>query len=151
MSYRKLKIWQEAKELSILIHQMSLMLPKFEQFEEAQQIRRSCKSVRSNIVEGYGRRKYKQDFIRFLIISQASNDETIDHLEILFETQSLTDKKLFEDLNEKLMKLGRKINNFIKAVEQDHNVAQVNEPETEYLNQSASNQNQESSIQHPES
>jgi four helix bundle protein len=151
MSYRKLEIWQEAKELSILIHQMSLMLPKFEQFEEAQQIRRSCKSVRSNIVEGYGRRKYKQDFIRFLIISQASNDETIDHLEILFETQSLTDKKLFEDLNEKLMKLGRKINNFIKAVEQDHNVAQVNEPETEYLNQSASNQNQESSIQHPES
>ena len=151
MSYRKLEIWQEAKELSILIHQMSLMLPKFEQFEEAQQIRRSCKSVRSNIVEGYGRRKYKQDFIRFLIISQASNDETIDHLEILFETQSLTDKKLFEDLNEKLMKLGRKINNFIKAVEQDHNVAQVNGPETEYLNQSASNQNQESSIQHPES
>jgi len=49
------------------------------------------------------------------------------------------------------MKLGRKINNFIKAVEQDHNVAQVNETETEYLNQSASNQNQESSIQHPES
>jgi len=98
MSYRKLEIWQEAKELSILIHQMSLMLPKFEQFEEAQQIRRSCKSVRSNIVEGYGRRKYKQDFIRFLIISQASNDETIDHLEILFETQSLTDRNYLKTL-----------------------------------------------------
>jgi four helix bundle protein len=151
MSYRKLEIWQEAKELSVLIHQMSLTLPKFEQFEEAQQIRRSCKSVRSNIVEGYGRRKYKQDFIRFLIIAQASNDETIDHLEMLYETKSLTDQKLFEQLSERLTRLGRKINNFIKVVEQDHNVTQVKESEAEYLNQSASDQDQESSNQYPAS
>lgn len=151
MSYRKLEIWQEARELSIMIHQMSLMLPKFEQSEEAQQIRRSCKSVRSNIVEGYGRRKYKQDFIRFLIIAQASNDETIDHLEILFETKSLIDTKLFDDLCERLQKLGRKINNFIKAVEQDHNTANVKESEAEYLNQSASSKDQESTNQYPES
>ncbi|MBL7875867.1 MAG: four helix bundle protein, partial [Cyclobacteriaceae bacterium] len=64
MSYKKLEIWQEAKKLSITIHEMTLKLPKFEQFEEAQQIRRSSKSVRSNIVEGYGRRRYKADFIR---------------------------------------------------------------------------------------
>lgn len=149
MSYRELEIWQEARELSFIIPQMDLTLPKFEQFEEAQQIRRSCKSVRSNIVEGYGRRKYKQDFIRFLIIAQASNDETIDHLEILFKTKSLTDTKLIDDLNQRIQKLGRKINNFIKAVEADHN--QVREPEAEYFNHSASNQDQESSIQHPES
>ncbi len=49
MSSKKLEIWQEAKELSIKIHEMSLALPRFEQFEEAQQIRRSGKSVRSNI------------------------------------------------------------------------------------------------------
>ncbi len=59
MSHKKLEIWQEARQLSIMIHEMTLKLPKFEQFEEAQQIRRSSKSVRSNIVEGYGRRKYK--------------------------------------------------------------------------------------------
>ena len=67
MSYKKLEIWQEAKLLTIEIHKMSIEdLPKFEQFEEGQQIRRSIKSVRSNIVEGYGRRKYKNDFLRFL-------------------------------------------------------------------------------------
>ena len=61
-------------------------LPKFETYEEARQIRRSVKSVRSNIVEGYGRRRYKLEFMRFLTFAIASNDETMDHLEILYET-----------------------------------------------------------------
>lgn len=77
MSYKNLEIWQEARILSIEIHELSPKLPKFEQFEEGQQIRRSVKSVRSNIVEGYGRRTYKQDFIRFMIIALASNEVTI--------------------------------------------------------------------------
>src|ERR1700720_4083624 len=33
-------------------------LPKFEIYEEGSRIRRSVKSIRSNIVEGYGRRRY---------------------------------------------------------------------------------------------
>jgi len=45
MSYKNLKIWQEAREVSILVHDMSLKLPRFEQFEEGQQIRRSVKSI----------------------------------------------------------------------------------------------------------
>lgn len=54
MSYKKLKIWQLAKELSIEIHEMTMQLPKFELYETGSQIRRSSKSIRSNIVEGYG-------------------------------------------------------------------------------------------------
>jgi four helix bundle protein len=79
MSYKKLDVWVLAKELSLDIHLMTAKLPKFEQYEEAQQIRRSSKSVRSNIVEGYGRRFYKADYLKFLIYSLASNDETLDH------------------------------------------------------------------------
>ncbi|AHF15497.1 four helix bundle protein [Niabella soli] len=120
MSYRNLEIWQLAKESAIEIHKMSLQLPKFELFEEGQQIRRSSKSVRSTIVEGYGRRRYKNEFIRFLVYAQASNDETIDHLEILFETDSLTNEIWFKELREKLDILGRKINRFIQAVESGH-------------------------------
>ena len=82
-----------AREVSIDIHKMTLeKLPKFEMYEEGSQIRRSSKSVRSNIVEGYGRRDYKQDYIRFLVIALASNDETTDHLETLYETGSLKDE-----------------------------------------------------------
>jgi four helix bundle protein len=54
-------------------------LPKFETFAQGSQIRKSSKSVRSTIVEGYGRRRYKQEVIRFLNCAIASNDETTDH------------------------------------------------------------------------
>jgi len=122
MSYKKLEIWQIAREVSIEIHQISLKLPKFELFEEGQQIRKSSKSVRATIVEGYGRRRYKSDFIKFLVYAQASNDETIDHFETLFETKSFTDEIVYNQLHQKLELLGRKINNFIQAVEKEHNV-----------------------------
>ena len=96
-------------------------LPSFEQFEEASQIRRSSKSVRSNIVEGYGRRRSKPDFIRFLTFALASNDETIDHLETLYETSSLKDENLYNDLYTRLQELGKKMNLFIQSVEKRHN------------------------------
>lgn len=118
MSYRNLEVWQLARDLSIDIHIMTLeKLPKFEMFEEGSQIRRSSKSVRSNIVEGYGRRSYKMDYIKHLLYAQASNDETIDHLEILFETKSLTDEKLFNDLSNRVDMLGKKLNKFIQAIQ----------------------------------
>ena len=121
MSYKKLEIWQIARELVIDIHKMTLCkLPKFEMFEEGRQIRKSIKSVKSTIVEGYGRRRYKQEFIRFLIYAIASNDETTDHLETLFETESLTDQELYHDLSERLDKLGKKLNLFIKSVNKSH-------------------------------
>ncbi len=121
MSYKNLEIWKISREVAIDIHSLSLTLPKFEQFEEAQQIRRSSKTVRSCIVEGYGRRKYKADYIKFLIYALSSNDETIDHLETLFETASLKDDFIYNSLHQKLDILGRKLNNFIQAVELNHN------------------------------
>jgi len=121
MSYKNLEIWKISKDIVIEIHFMSLTLPKFEQFEEAQQIRRSSKTIKSCIVEGYGRRKYKADFIKFIIYALSSNDETIDHLENLLETRSLQDEMIFNTINAKLHHLGKKLNNFLKAVEKSHN------------------------------
>jgi len=101
MSYKKLKIWQSAKELSFEVHKMTMKLPKFEFYEVGSQIRRSSKSIRSNIVEGYGRKRYKADFIRFLVYAHSSVDETRDHLDTLFETGSLTDKKVYIRISKK--------------------------------------------------
>lgn len=121
MSYKKLEVWQLAKDVAVDIHKMTLTdLPKFEMLEEGSQIRRSAKSVRSNIVEGYGRRNYKQDFIRFLYYALGSNDETIDHLEGLFDCGSFTDAAKFAAIKERCELLGRKLNNFIQSVEKEH-------------------------------
>ena len=123
MSYKDLEVWQIAKGLTADIHRMTLKeLPAFEMYEEGSQIRRSIKSVRSNIVEGYGRKKYQQEYYRFLTFAIASNNETIDHLEILFETESLSNEKLYNDLHARLETLGKKINSFM----QKFNVRQTN-------------------------
>ena len=125
MSYKKLVIWQEARRLVSDIHKMTLnKLPQFELYEEGSQIRRSIKSVKSNLVEGYGRRRYKQEFIRFLTYSLASCDETTDHLETLHETESLKDEVLYQNLHERLQTLGKKINLFIQSVEKEHKTDQ---------------------------
>jgi four helix bundle protein len=121
MSYRDLDIWKLARQISIGVHQATLQeLPKFEMFEEGSQIRRSVKSISANIVEGFGRRRYKQEFIRFLVFAHASCDETIEHLEMLFETRSLTNEVVYRDLSAQLDLLGRKLNVFIESVERSH-------------------------------
>jgi len=119
-SYRDLDIYRKAHRLAIEIHRMSLNLPKFEMYEEGSQIRRSSKSVKNNIVEGFGRRRYKQEFIKFLTYSLASCDETIAHLDTLYETKSLDDEKKYRYFYEEYDHLGRMINNFIKSVNKGH-------------------------------
>jgi four helix bundle protein len=76
-------------KLAIEIHKASFDLPKFELYEEGSQIRRSAKSIPCNIVEGFGRRRYKNEFLKFLIYALASCDETREHLEILIEIGSM--------------------------------------------------------------
>ncbi len=120
MNYKDLEIWQLSREVVIEIHKMSLALPKFEMYEEGSQIRRSSKSVKANIVEGYGRRNYKNEYLRFITFALASNDETLDHLETLFETGSLADKIFYDNIHNKIELLGKKINRFLQSVQADH-------------------------------
>lgn len=120
MSYRKLKIWMISKEVVVEVHEMSLRLPKFELYEEGSQIRRASKITKATIIEGYGRRHYKQEWIKYLIYALASNDETMDHLENLFETKSLTDEIIFTRLKTKIETLGMMLNNFLQAVMKQH-------------------------------
>lgn len=121
MSYRTLEIWQLSCALVVDIHKMTLTeLPKFELYEEGSQIRHSVKSIRSNIVEGYGRRRYRQEFIKHLVYALGSSDETTDHLETLFETGSLSNPELYDDLHRRMDTLGRKLNLFLQSVEAGH-------------------------------
>ena len=120
-SYRDLEIYNESKRLAIEIHKISLSFPKFELYEEGNQIRRSSKSVTSQIVEGYGRRRYKADFIKYLIYAQSECDETIVHLDFVFETESLKDETLYLRLKTEYNTLSKRINKFIQWVEENLN------------------------------
>ena len=120
-SYRDLEIYIESKRLAIAVHKVSLMLSKFELFEEGGQIRRSSKAVTAMIVEGYGRRRYKADFIKYLVYAQSECDETVIHLDFLFKTESIQKKEVYEELQRDYDVLSKKINKFIQWVADNWN------------------------------
>jgi four helix bundle protein len=120
MSYRNLQIWKLATEIVIEVHEMTMGLPKFEMYEEGAQIRRSSKTTKACIVEGSGRRRYKNEWIKFLVYALSSNDETSDHLENLWNTKSLTNQLAFIALNSKIERLGKMLTNFLKTVQEKH-------------------------------
>ena len=127
-SYKDVDIYKESKRLVVAVHKSSLSLPRFELYEQGSQIRRSSKAITTAIVEGYGRRRYKADFIRFLIYAQSACDETILHLDFLFETGSLKDITLFNQLKQEYEALSKSINKFIQWVEDNWN--EFTKPET---------------------
>ncbi len=90
------------------------MLPDYEKYEEGHQIRKSSKSITATIVEGFGRNKYKLDYLKFLTYAHASCDETIIHLK--FIEAIYPDIKLTSMLLTEYDKLGRKINRYIQYV-----------------------------------
>ena len=124
MSYKEPKIWRMASNLPVDIHRMTMTaLPQHEMYEEGSQVRRAINSVRSNIVEGHGRRTYKSDFIRFVVLAHAACDETNDHSEILRETGSLTDDQLFSEVSLRIEKLSKALGAFLTAIERQHRSA----------------------------
>lgn len=119
-SYKDLDIYKIGLDLFYVIHPFSLKLPKHELYELGSQVRRSSDSVVTNIVEGYGRRKYKADFIKFLIYSHSSCLETINHLEKISKLYPETVINI-DELIINYEGLGGKLFNFIKYVEENWN------------------------------
>ena len=122
-SFRDLEIYQSAYQLALKVHSMSLELPKYEMYEQGSQVRRSSKRIKDTIAEaclprqGYGRRRYKDEFIRFLIFAHSSCDEALSQLQMIsdihFPDSPLTD---FIDNYETLSKT---INRYIQYVEKN--------------------------------
>jgi len=82
-SYKDLEIYKLSFNLAIKVHHLTMTLPKYELYEQGSQVRRSAQSIKDNIAEGYGRRRYKAEYIRFLIFAHASCDEAINQLEMI--------------------------------------------------------------------
>jgi four helix bundle protein len=119
--YQRLEVWRLARDLSVDIHRMTLaQLPRFELHEMGSQVRRSAKSVRANIVEGYGKRRYRLEFLRYLTYALGSAQETLDHLDTLHETGSLASEKLHAELTARTRLLIAKLTTFMRGVELHH-------------------------------
>ena len=117
--YHDLEVYMLALDLALKVHHESLKLPGFELYEQGSQVRRSSKSIKDLIAEGYGRRKYKAEFIKYLVYSLASCDECSNQIETI--AQLYPEQPLWKELQPEYDLLGKKINKFIQYVESNWN------------------------------
>jgi four helix bundle protein len=117
--YSNLEVYKMSFNAAVRLHHLSLSLPRYEAYETGSQLRRAAKSIPANIAEGYGRRRYTQDFIRFLTYALASCDEVRVHLDILHATGNLSDE-VHKEFSELYDHLGRSLNRFLSAVSTGH-------------------------------
>ncbi len=77
MAFRTLLAYKKAFEQAMDIFEISKSFPKEERYSLTDQIRRSSRSVCSNIAEGYRKRRYPKHFISKLTDSDGENTETL--------------------------------------------------------------------------
>jgi four helix bundle protein len=99
-SYRELRVYQAAIEAAMKIFELTKTFPKEEVYSMTDQMRRSSRSVCSNIGEARRRRRYKAAFIAKLNDSETEATETQVWLELAFRSgyisQELNDEMFAE-------------------------------------------------------
>jgi len=99
-SHRELKVYQLAFNNAMSIYRYTKTFPKEEIYSLTDQIRRSSRSVSSNIAEAFRRRKYPKSFSSKLNESEAEAAETQNWLDFALkcnyinqDTHQLIDKE----------------------------------------------------------
>ena len=86
-SFRDLRVYQTAFELQQKIFELTKNFPREELFSLTDQIRRSSRSVCSQIAEGWRRRRYENAFIDKLSVAEGEAAETQVWLEFAVECE----------------------------------------------------------------
>jgi four helix bundle protein len=74
MSFKDLKVWQKAYDLSLRICRAVRKFPQTERFGLGIQLSRAAISVPANIAEGY-ERQHRKEYLQFLSIARGSLGE----------------------------------------------------------------------------
>jgi four helix bundle protein len=75
-SYRELRVYSNAKKGAMDIFELTKTFPHHEKYSMVDQIRRSSRSVCTNIAEGWRKRRYKAAFIAKLSDAESEACET---------------------------------------------------------------------------
>ena len=74
--FRDLIVYQKSYKLALEIFEITKSFPKEEKYSLTDQIRRSSRSIPSNIAEAWVKRKYPKAFVNKLLDSLAEESET---------------------------------------------------------------------------
>jgi four helix bundle protein len=103
-SYRELRVYKDAFEAAMEIFEITKTFPVEEKYSMIDQIRRSSRSVCSNIGEAWRKRRYPAAFVAKLSDSETEACETQIWLEFSLACKYI-DERVFVRLNEKYEKI----------------------------------------------
>jgi len=100
--FNKLIVYQKAYSLAMKIFEITKTFPKEEKYSLTDQIRRSSRSVTSNIAEAWSKRKYPKHFASKLTDSLGEEYETENWLFYAKDCQYIDENTFNELINDYL-------------------------------------------------
>ena len=131
-SYKDLKVWNKAMDLTTMVYDALKTFPPKEEYGLSSQMRRSSVSIPSNIAEGYGRNS-TLDYCRFLQIALGSAYELETQVELALRLDYV-DNDSANKLATQLTEVGRMLNSLINKIKPDKNKPQNTNNQTDNIN-----------------
>ena len=75
-SFKELRVYQKAREVSQMVFRLSRVFPREETYSLTDQFRRAARSVGAQIAEAWGKRRYEKHFVSKLTDADAEQMET---------------------------------------------------------------------------
>ena len=114
--FKELTVYKKAFSLAMEIFEVSKKFPSEEKYGLISQIRRSSRSVCSNIGEGYRKRLYEAHFVSKTTDADMENSETSVWTDFAFACKYI-DEEIQIDWNNRIAEIGRLLNHMIENPE----------------------------------
>src|SRR5260370_4136243 len=115
-SFKDLRVYQKAREVSRAIFKLSKTFPKEEMYSLTDQIRRSARSVGAQIAEAWGKRRYEKHFVSKLTDADAEQMETQHWISEALDCRYMSEADA-ERLNSGLEEVGRMLNSMVEKAD----------------------------------
>ena len=93
-SYKELRVFQSATDAAMLIFELTETFPMREKYSMVDQIRRSSRSVCTNIAEAWRKRRYEAHFVSKLSDAETEAEETCVWLEFARRCKYLAEPQI---------------------------------------------------------
>jgi four helix bundle protein len=114
--YNDLQVFIKAYNLAMQVFHLTKSFPSSEKFGLTSQIRRSSRSVCSNIAEGYRKRDYPAHFKSKLTDADMENTETEVWIDFS-ESCKYINLEVKEDLKKQALEIGRLLHYMMKNIQ----------------------------------
>jgi four helix bundle protein len=114
--FRDLIVYQKSYKLAMEVFEVTKTYPKEEKYSLTDQIKRSSRSIPSNIAEAWVKRKYPKSFVSKLLDSLAEEAETEVWIDMSFDCKYIDDES-HNSLLERYNEIAKMLNSMINTPE----------------------------------